>query len=326
MNKTALYLRLSKEDLIKDTKENSDLRVQYSKSIINQENVLREYAQKNGFNVVEVYKDDDYSGLYNDRPGFEQMIEDAVAGKKFNIILSKTQSRFTRNSQHAEYYFNNLFKQYGIRFIGAFDGTDTGRYEMKKSMQIYGLVNEWYSEDLSNNIKCVFKSKQRAGEYLAASACYGYFKDENDRHHLVIDEYAAKVVRYIFKLYIAGESKRSIAKKLTDKNIPTPSIYKKEILKINYYNPNFTGNRNWSYQTVHSVLNNEIYIGSVVANVSQKVSFKSKKKRKNKKEDWIVVKNCHEPIIDSQTWKKAQELQNIRRPCVVSTRDTDALY
>ena len=148
-NRAVLYLRLSKEDLDK-LREGDE-----SASIKNQRLLLIEYALTNNFEVVKIYCDDDESGLYDDRPGFEEMLEDAKLGL-FDIVIAKTQARFSRNMEHIEKYLHHDFPNLGIRFIGVVDGVDTAVASNKKSRQINGLVNEWYCEDLSDNIRCIF--------------------------------------------------------------------------------------------------------------------------------------------------------------------------
>jgi len=152
-NRAVLYLRLSKEDVNKLNAGDD------SASIKNQRLLLTDYAMEHDFNIVNVYSDDDESGLYDDRPDFEKMMTDAKLGQ-FDIIIAKTQSRFSRNMEHIEKYLHHDLPNMGIRFIGVVDGTDTANRENKKSRQINGLVNEWYLEDLSENIRKTFDSKR----------------------------------------------------------------------------------------------------------------------------------------------------------------------
>ena len=136
------------------------------------------------------------------------------------------------------------------------DGADTFNAGNKKSRQINGLVNEWYCEDLSGNIRSAFRAKMKAGQYLGAACPYGYIKDPDDHNHLIIDEYAAGVVRKIYRLYLKGCGKARIAKILTGKGILIPTLYKRKILGLNYRNPHETETtKSWSYQTVHTILN-----------------------------------------------------------------------
>ena len=155
VDKAAIYLRLSKEDIDKINKGDD------SESIVNQRLLLTDYAISHEIQIVDIYSDDDYSGLYDDRPEFDRLICDSKLGK-FNIVISKSQSRFTRNMEHMEKYLHHDFPLLGIRFIGVVDGVDTQNSENKKSRQINGLVNEWYCEDLSNNIRAVFHQKNES--------------------------------------------------------------------------------------------------------------------------------------------------------------------
>ena len=194
-NKAALYLRLSKED--KDKLGRGD----DSASIQNQRLLLADYALQHDYQIAGVYSDDDESGLFDTRPEFERMIRDAKLGK-FQIVIAKSQSRFSRNMEHVEKYLHHDFPNLGIRFIGVVDGADTSDTGNKKSRQINGLVNEWYCEDLSENIRSAFRAKMKNGQYLGASCPYGYVKDPKNHNHLVVDEYAAGVVRKIYLLYL----------------------------------------------------------------------------------------------------------------------------
>ena len=189
-NRAVLYLRLSKEDSEKLNKGDE------SASIKNQRLLLTDYALEKDFKIVNVYSDDDESGLFDNRPGFEKMIMDAKTGE-FDVIIAKTQSRFSRNMEHIEKYLHHDLPNLGIRFIGVADGTDTANEANKKARQINGLVNEWYCEDLSKNVRSAFKAKMRDGQFLGSSCPYGYKKDPKNHNHLIIDEYAAKGYRYV---------------------------------------------------------------------------------------------------------------------------------
>lgn len=308
--RAVLYLRLSKEDLHK-IKEGDD-----SASIKNQRLMLTEYALSQGYQIVHVYADDDESGLYDDRPGFEQMIEDAKL-KKFDIVIAKSQSRFSRNMEHIEKYLHHDFPLLGIRFIGVADNADTENIGNKKARQINGLVNEWYCEDLSNNIRSVFQAKMRAGQFLGSSCPYGYRKDPKDHNHLMIDPYAASIVRRIYALYLEGYGKGKIASILSGEGVLIPTRYKQEVLGISYKNSKLLPETNtWSYQTIHTILGNPVYTGTLVQNKYNKVSYKDKEKRKMPKESWIVVENTHEAIIDKHTFELVQELQRQRTKSV----------
>lgn len=304
--RAVLYGRLSKEDVDK-IKEGDD-----SQSIKNQRLLLTEYALEHGFEVVDWYCDDDYSGLFSDRPDFERLIKDAQTGK-FDVVIAKSQSRFTRNMEHMERYLHTMFPIWGIRFIGVVDNADTSVASNKKARQINGLINEWYCEDLSENIKAVFKAKMKDGQYIAAHPPYGYLKDPDDNHKLIIDNYAAEIVRRIYSMYISGMGKGAIGAALTKEGILIPSEYKRQVLNMNYHNANKSIYSDlWSYQTVHQILNNEAYTGVMVQSKYSTISYKSKKKKKLPESEWIKIPNAYESIIDIETWELAKKLQQQR--------------
>ena len=305
-NRAVLYLRLSKEDVDKIS-EGDD-----SASIKNQRLLLVEYAMKHNMNIVNVYSDDDESGLYDTRPAFNRMMEDAKLGE-FDIILAKTQARFSRNMQHIEKYLHHDLPILGIRFIGVSDGVDTFDDSNKKTRQINGLVNEWYCEDLSKNVRSAFRAKKRAGQYVSSSCPYGYIKDPLNHNHLVVDDYAANVVQDIFAMYLQGIGKARIGRILGEKGILIPTLYKKEVQGLNFNNPNaLPTTKVWSFQTIHQILNNEVYIGNLVQNKISTLSYKDKKKVQLPEEKWIRVENAHEPIISKETFERAKELQKIK--------------
>lgn len=309
MDKAALYLRLSKEDIDKMSKGDD------SESIVNQRLLLTDFAVSRGIQIVDIYSDDDYSGLYDDRPEFNRLIRDSKLGK-FNMVISKSQSRFTRNMEHMEKYLHHDFPLLGIRFMGVVDGTDTQVKENKKARQIYGLTNEWYCEDLSENIRAVFRQKMKAGQYLGGFAPYGYDKDPEDKYKFVIDEPAACVVRQIYGLFLSGYSIKSICSILEDDNIPGPSLYKKRkgLTYRNVRADDFSIKYGlWSETTVKRILSNETYTGILQQGTQHKMSYKDKKIIPVPREEWIVVPDHHAPIIAQETFRKVQRLREKRR-------------
>ncbi len=198
----AIYCRLSKEDEDKQQLE--------SESIQNQKSMLVKYAVERGWDIYNLYCDEDFSGADSHRPDFNQMLKDAEA-KRFQIILCKSQSRFTRDMELVEKYIHGKFLLWGIRFIAIADNVDTDVKGNKKARQINGLINEWYLEDLSENIRLVFDFKRRQGQYIGGFPIYGYQKDPTDKNKLVMDETAAGVVRQIYDWYLEGNGVQHIA-------------------------------------------------------------------------------------------------------------------
>lgn len=192
------------------SKEDEDKQQPESESIQNQKSLLINYAVERGWDIYHIYCDEDYSGADSLRPDFNRMIE-AAKEKKFQIILCKSQSRFTRDMELVEKYIHGLFPVWGIRFIAVADNADTEIKGNKKARQINGLINEWYLEDLSENIRMVFDMKRRQGQYIGGFPVYGYQKDPKNKNHLIIEPEAAEVVRQIFQWALEGHGKQSIA-------------------------------------------------------------------------------------------------------------------
>ncbi len=304
----ALYLRLSKEDADKIHAGDD------SASIVNQRLLLTDYALSQGWAIADTYIDDDYSGLYDDRPGFDRLIRDSRLGK-FQIVLCKSQSRFTRNMEHLEKYLHHDFLLLGIRFIGLVDGVDTSVEGNKKTRQIYGLTNEWYCEDLSRNIKSVFRQKMKAGQFLGSFAPYGYLRDPQDGHKFIVDEYAAGVVNMIFDLALEGYGSKVISHILEDKGIDNPTVYKKK--QGNYANKKaeeFSVKYNfWSTTTINRILGNDTYLGVLTQGRWEKVSYKDKKVVETTKDRWVVIKDHHVPIVSRDKFDKVQKMKARRR-------------
>lgn len=309
-NKAVLYLRLSKEDRNKVNKGDD------SESIINQRIMLSDYAMRHNFQVVKIYSDDDESGLYEDRPGFSQMMQDARGG--FLILLLRKASQDLPeiwNIQKNIYITNCHYGVFDLLVLS--DGVDTMDENNKMTRQVKGLTNEWYCETLSKNVRSVFLSKMNQGKFVGSSCPYGYMRDSEDHNHLIIDEYAANIVRKIFRLYLEGNGKAHIASILSSENILIPSLYKTRVLQQNYYNSKLKDTtKTWCYQTIHTILNNQTYLGKMVQHKDIKISYKDKKKRRLPKEQWIIVDNTHEPIIDQEIFDRVQAIQKIKRKSV----------
>ena len=295
--KAAIYVRLSEEDRDK-TDPLCD-----SRSIINQKELLKNYARGRTWEIFDIYCDDDYAGADRERPEFKRLIADAEC-KRFDIILCKTLSRFTREIELVEKYIHGLFPLWGIRFISVADNTDSNDRKSKKARQISGLINEWYLEDMSESIKSILNDKRRAGKHIGSFVLYGYKKHPGIKGAIVPDCEAAKVVRLIFGLYLDGYNMTSIARELNRLGIPSPSAYK--ISKGENYKAS-RGDGTWRYPAISSILHNEMYIGNMVQGKFASVSYKTKKNRPVPPSQWYVVENTHERIIDNDTWTAVQK-------------------
>lgn len=298
--KVAIYCRLSEED------RNKQFETDDSNSIQNQRAMLLQYCMEQGWELYDIYSDDDYTGADRRRPEFNRLINDAEK-RKFDIVLCKTQSRFTRELELVEKYIHGLFPIWGIRFISIVDNADTANKGNKKSRQINGLVNEWYLEDMSENIRSVLTNRRINGFHIGAFALYGYKKDPDQKGHLIIDEEAAAVVREVFSLFSQGYGKTVIARMLNDRGIPNPTEYKR-LKGLRYQQPKTKNSTLWKYYAISDMLINEIYIGNMVQGKYGSVSYKTKQCKPRPRSEWYIVEGTHEPIIDRELWDRVQAL------------------
>lgn len=297
---TAIYIRLSRED---GDKEESD-------SVGNQKKLLTDYVNgQNELVLYDVYVDDGFTGTNFNRPAFKRMLKDIKAGK-VNCVIVKDLSRFGRDYIDTGRYLERDFPEMGVRFISVTDSIDSMKQAYDMLLPIKNIFNEQYARDISKKVQTAVKTKQKAGEFIGAFTSYGYKKSPVDKNKLVIDEYSADVVRRIFSLYIQGYGKQKIAKLLNEEGILCPSEYKRA-MGLNYHNPNrLESTTYWSYSTINSILHREMYVGNMVQGTKHQ-RMRSKQK-KMAKEDWIIVEDTHEPIIDKETWEKAQSLLHKR--------------
>lgn len=301
IEKVGVYCRLSDEDRDKINKTDD------SDSIINQRSMCLKYATQNGWDVVDIYSDDDFSGAGTYRPDFERLINDCKSGK-INLVLCKSQSRFSRDMEVIERYLHNKFIEWGVRFVSIIDNADTSIESNKKSRQINGLINEWYLDDLSQNIRKSLKNKREDGLFMGSFASYGYERDSEDYHKLVVDPVAAEVVKKIFKMYANGYGYHRICEYLNNNNIPPRSVYKRQKgSKFVCHSCDYDKVR-WNPDTVAQILRNEVYIGNLVQGKTTYVSYKNHKEKAVPKKDWCRVENTHEAIIDIDTWNKVQSI------------------
>ncbi|MCT4543768.1 MAG: recombinase family protein [Vallitalea sp.] len=293
-----LYIRLSKEDGDKDE----------SNSVTNQKKLLNQFVDTTNIKIHDFYVDDGKSGTNFEREGFIRLKKD-VESRKINCVIIKDLSRLGREYIDSGYYIEKYFPLHGIRFISVLDNIDLKCGESASiEVPIKNVMNDYYAKDISKKIRASFDAKRRNGEFIGAFAPYGYKKDSNNKNHLIIDKESSDVVKKIFNYYLEGMGANSIARKLNYLGIIPPSQYKKQ-QGLNYINTNkLQSTIYWTYATVKRILMNQVYIGNLVQKRSQCISYKIKKRIQLPKEDFIVVENTHEPIIDKDTWNKTQLL------------------
>ncbi len=298
---TALYCRLSQDDG-RDGESNS---------ISNQKAILSQYAKEHGYLHPEFFVDDGISGTTFDRPDFQRMQRMAENGEIGTIIV-KDLSRFGRETIEMGRLTQVVYPSLGITFIAIQENVNTSTGTGLEMMPFYNIFNEWYAEQTSKKIKAVWKSKADNGERVSAAVPFGYMKSSNNPKQWIVDEPAAKIVRYIFELCLAGLGPMKIARRLEDEQIicPTEHYYRKGIKASN---PRPQNPYIWDQTTVRHILENRQYTGCTVNFKSTFVSFKVKKKVHIPEEEWQIIPNTQEAIIDDDTFERVQELRKHRR-------------
>ena len=298
--KAALYCRLSVDDG----------NFGGSVSIETQKILLEQYCKDHKITDYKFYCDDGCSGTNFDRPSFKKMLSDIDEGK-INLVIVKDLSRFGRNYVEAGMYVQR-FTDSNIRFIAADDNYDSLVNSDDLLFPIKNVVNEMYARDVSKKTKAAKKAKARDGQFIGSKAPFGYKIDPNDRHHLIVDEPAAQVVKRIFRLASEGVGYNKMAKIFREEKVLTPIAYfnlnNPDYFKSDYWHKEF----DWHVTSIRAILNNEVYLGKLVYGKQRNKSMKSKEKVRNPKEDWIVVENCHEPIITQELWDTVHKILNAK--------------
>lgn len=288
--KAALYCRLSVDD------------GNYggSVSIETQKVLLEQYCKDHSITDYTFYCDDGCSGTNFDRAAFRQMYDDIQRGK-INLVIVKDLSRFGRNYVETGMYVRE-FTDNDIRFIAADDNYDSLINGDDLLFPIKNVVNEMYARDVSKKTKAAKKAKARDGQFISSKAPFGYKIDPTDRHHLVVDEPAAQVVKRIFRLAAEGIGYNKMAKIFRAEKVLTPIAYfnknNPDYFKSDYWRKEF----DWHVTSIRAILDNEVYLGQLVYGKRRNKSIKSKEMIRTPKEEWIIAENCHEPIITKELW------------------------
>lgn len=278
--------------------------------------MLRRFAENKRLYVVDEYIDDGISGTTFNRPSFERMIQD-IENKKINMVITKDLSRLGRDYIGTGHYLEKYFPEKRVRYISLLDGIDTGIDSTSNDITPFkSVLNDMYAKDISNKIKSVKHNKQDLGLFIGGKAPFGYKLDKECPNKLFIDEEARPIVERIFKEACNGKSCRAIAMDLTIDNIPTPSQY-----AIAHGAKMTRVSTNWADPRIREILLNEVYIGNMVQGRMKKINYKSKKNIRIPKEQWKVIENTHEPIIDKATFLKAKEMIETRKHTRVKTHD-----
>lgn len=308
----AKYIRLSLEDKGKGADDESE-------SVTNQRLIINQFIDMRG-NIgskCREFIDDGKSGTNFERPGWKELI-DEVENRTIKVIITKNLSRLGRSNFECSYYIDHYFPLINVRYLTVQECVDTGNIYNSANdyAPINNFMNEKYSRDLSKNIKNSKRLKQENGEFVGGcSTPYGYKRDDKIKNHLLIDEYPAQIVRKIYNWYIESGSQHYVVKKLYEEKILTPSRYKNGYGRAIVSRDPYT----WTTSTVKDILTSQMYIGNMEQHKFEKVSFRSSKTVRVKKENWIIKEGTHEPIIDKEKFEKVQAMiETSSRNCILN--------
>ena len=299
---TALYCRLSQED---ENKGDSD-------SIINQKSILTKYAKDNGFENIEVFVDDGYSGVSFNRPDFQRLLELMEQGK-VSTLITKDLSRLGRNYIEVGNYTEILFPRWNVRYIAVNDNYDSLYSESNEYAPLKNLFNEWFARDTSKKIRAAIKAKAERGERVGTVIPYGYKRDPEIKGHLLINPETAPVVKMIFSLCAEGKGPRVIANALRKKKIPKPTMYRFMTEGIYGTVTDTEDMYGWNDRTVAGILDNEIYLGHTVNCRTTVVSYKDKRVIDRPESEQYRFEHTHEAIVDQTTWDIVRQVRQGKR-------------
>ncbi len=293
-------MRLSKEDNI--IKNESD-------SISSQRALLSKFVANNpDIKIDDFYVDDGYSGTNFDRPDFQRMLAKIKTGD-INCVIVKDLSRFGRNTIECSNFIEVIFPILKVRFISLLDNVDTYLDPNSTNgllIPFKNIMNDEYVRDLSIKVRSAQKTYMKQGLFIGSFACYGYEKSKENKHKLVIDNEASKVVKQIFEMFLDGKSMNEIVRFLNQEQVLTPFDYKRAN-GCNYRNPN-EGKiyRIWNPTAIQRILSNRMYVGDMVQGTRETLSYKNHKIVEKPNDDWCIVENTHEPIISREDFNKVQ--------------------
>ena len=293
------YIRLSKEDLNKP----KDL----SESIINQIELIEEYARKNHIHIDKKYIDEGYSGINFCRPAFEKMIKE-IQQNNIETIITKDFSRLGREYIETSFYITKFFPEHNIRYIAInedYDSLKKNNDYKEMLVGIKGIINDRYIKDTSKKIKAVKEQKYEKGYYMGFIAPYGYKKirEKDGRITLKIDKNVSDIVILIFQKTIEGISRKNIAELLNSLNVPSPMTY----MKMTKSRGKKYADK-WTEGIIYRIIRNITYTGNTYKRKSSKEDYRKKKREYIRLADRTVIPNTHPAIIDEITFKKANSM------------------
>ena len=308
--KVGSYIRLSRDE----SYSNSD-------SIYNQIKLTDFYCEENNLEVIDKYIDNGYSGTTFERPAFKKLLEDIEDGL-INTVIVKDLSRLGRNYILVGHYLQHYFPAKNVRFISINDDYDSIKHSNIMERLDVPLKNMMYDHiayETSEKVKESLRTSKEHGNFVGSSVIYGYRKDPNDIHKIIIDDEAADIVREIFNMFLLGMTKSEIADKLNKREVMTPALYKKT---HNLGHTRIKKDNKWDYEIIDRILRDENYTGTLVQGKNRNENYITHKEVKNPEIDWIKFENHHEAIVDKDVFDKVQEMLKVQRR---STNKNDLL-
>ncbi|OUO43283.1 recombinase family protein [Flavonifractor sp. An306] len=299
----AIYCRLSQDDGS----------VGESGSIQTQKTLLTQYCKEHQIEIGGYYCDDGWSGTNFERPEFKRMLED-IESEKINLIIVKDLSRFGREYAQMGLYIEHYFEEKGVRFISVAENIDSKNGIDNLVLPFTNVINSFYARQASTKTKAAHRARVKSGMFIGSRAPFGYQKDPNDRHHLIVDPPAADVVRDIFQMFADGIGYVRMTKILRERGVLNPQAY------FNQNNPDYYKNSDywrkpfdWHATSVRAILNNPVYLGKVVFGRSKTKGFFDKRRVEAAEEEWVVAENTHEPLITQELWDTVHQMMKARR-------------
>lgn len=256
----------------------------------------------------QVYTDNGETGSQFERPGFTRMMQDIRAGS-INCVVVKDLSRFGRNFKEVGRYLEDIFPLLGVRFLSIAEGYDSlhaSSPSHELTLPWTNLMNQLYAQDISTKVCSSLASLREQGAFLGSRAPYGYLKDPEDRHRLILDQPAAAVVRSLYQWILEGWSNGSIVKHLNALQIPTPSRHFYEMGLL--HAQQFRDSRDWRASLISKLVRNPVYMGAMAQGKRRNSYFQTWANGPVPPEQWVVVKNTHEPVVPAATFYAAQEI------------------
>lgn len=300
--KAAVYCRLSQDDGS----------VGESGSIQTQRTLLTQYCKEQHISIADYYCDDGWSGTNFERPEFQRMLEDIESGK-VNTVIVKDLSRFGREYAQMGMYIEHYFEQKNVRFISVAESIDSAKGLDNLVLPFTNVINSFYARQASTKTRAAHQARARSGMFMGSRAPFGYQKDPNDRHHLIVDPPAADVVRDIFRMFADGIGYVRMTKILREKGILNPQAY------FNQNNPNYYKSDywrrpfDWHASSIRTILENPVYLGKVVFGRSKTKGFFDKRRVETDESEWIIVDNTHEALVTQELWDTVHQMMRAKR-------------